>query len=418
MRKLLVGGVSALLCISLLGTAHAAAAPMQLSLEESVQMALAKHYDLSYAKEAREKSYWSLKEAKNNKGLAASFTHTDTVAQSVNSFQNKVALTLPIYSGGSLEGKIKQAEEALRVADLDVNAAQQQVKLNVVSNYLSVLEYQKIWQVSQDTTKNYEDHLKLVENKYAAGMVAKLDVLTSQVDLAKAQDSQVQAENNYRNAVAALNNELQLPHGTELELKDAFNSEGYPLSLEECVAYAKEHRPEIAQYKAKMNSAKEGIDVARSGYRPTVNLSASQGWNDEDFPGSKNSNWSVSLTTSLNLFDSGVTGAQVEQAKHNLNMVNEQKGKEEDSVLLEVRQYYLSMQEAAKRIETNKVAIQQAEESLSIQKMRYEVGVGTNLDLRESVLSLDQAKRDSLQALYDYNINKAKLEHSMGRPVE
>ena len=138
MRKLLVGGVSALLCISLLGTAHAAAAPMQLSLEESVQMALAKHYDLSYAKEAREKSYWSLKEAKNNKGLAASFTHTDTVAQSVNSFQNKVALTLPIYSGGSLEGKIKQAEEALRVADLDVNAAQQQVKLNVVSNYLSV----------------------------------------------------------------------------------------------------------------------------------------------------------------------------------------------------------------------------------------------------------------------------------------
>ena len=116
--------------------------------------------------------------------------------------------------------------------------------------------------------------------------------------------------------------------------------------------------------------------------------------------------------------DPATLNAQVEQAKHNLNMVNEQKGKEEDSVLLEVRQYYLSMQEAAKRIETNKVAIQQAEESLNIQKMRYEVGVGTNLDLRDSVLSLDQAKRDSLQALYDYNINKAKLEHSMGRPVE
>lgn len=45
------------------------------------------------------------------------------MAQSVNNFQNKVALTLPLYSGGSLEGKIKQAEEALRVADLDVNGA-------------------------------------------------------------------------------------------------------------------------------------------------------------------------------------------------------------------------------------------------------------------------------------------------------
>ncbi|MPN30879.1 hypothetical protein SDC9_178350 [bioreactor metagenome] len=52
-----------------------------------------------------------------------------------------------------------------------------------------------------------------------------------------------------------------------------------------------------------------------------------------------------------------------------------------------------------------------------IEKVKYEVGTGTNLDLLDAVLSLDSAKKDYNQALYDYNTNKAKLEEAMGLPV-
>ncbi|MBP2658607.1 MAG: outer rane efflux protein, partial [Firmicutes bacterium] len=82
--------------------------------------------------------------------------------------------------------------------------------------------------------------------------------------------------------------------------------------------------------------------------------------------------------------------------------------------MLDVRQYYLSMQEAEKRIDTNKVSVNYAQESLMIQQARYAVGIGTNLDLLDAVLSLDSAKKDLIQALYDYNTNKAKLEKAMG----
>jgi len=188
--------------------------------------------------------------------------------------------------------------------------------------------------------------------------------------------------------------------------------------LEECIQYAGIHRPEIAQNEARVASAQYGVKIANSGKLPTVALSASEGWSDDQLPGLKNNNWTVKLTTSLNLFDSGVTKSQIKQAKHNVDMVSDQAGQERDSIFLSVRQYYLSMVEAEKRIDTNKVSVERAEENLMIQKARYEVGVGTNLDLRDAVLSLDTAKKDYIQSLYDFTTSKAKLEQAMGLPVQ
>ncbi|AIF54229.1 TolC family protein [Pelosinus sp. UFO1] len=405
------------------------AAPVELSLEDSITLALKNNYDIKYAKSAREKSYWAVKEAAKAKGVSIKYAHTDSryntppsstssVYSYTSNFDNQISLSLPIYSGGNLESVIDQAKLDLKVADLDVDAAKQQLKLTVVTDYFTVMDYRNALQVDQETVNNYVNHLNLVKAKFDLGLVAKTDILSSQVNLAQAQDSLIKAENNYNNAVAALNNAIGLSHGTELKLKDEFKYEKYPLTLEECIQYAQIHRPEIVQYEAKVASAQYGVKSAKSGYLPTVDLTAEQDWYDSHLPGSKNSNWLLKLTTSINVFDSGVTNAKVKQAQHNVDMVLDQAGKEHDSILLDVRKYYLSMYEAEKRIETNKVSVNQAEENLMIQKTRYDVGVGTNLDLLDAVLSLDSAKKDHIQALYDYNTNKAGLEQAMGLLVK
>jgi outer membrane protein TolC len=406
------------------------ATAVELSVEDSIALALQNNYDIKYAKSAREKSYWAMKEARKNKGLSIDFTHTDqryntppaetgtSTYEYTTNFDNQIALSLPLYSGGKLENQIKQAKLDLKVAELDVEAAKQQLKLTVVANYLTVLEYRNEVKVNQETVKNYEEHLKLVKDKFDLGLVAKTDVLSSQVDLASSQDNLVKAKNNYTNAVAALNNAIGLPHATEVTLKDEFAYEKYPKTLEECLQYAVDHRPELVQYEAKIASANYDVDIAKSGRRPTVNLTAEQDWYDSHLIGSKNSNWLLKLTTSINVFDTGLTNANVKQAQHNVDMVLDKAGQQRDTILLNVREYYLSMHEAEKRIDSNKVSVDYAEESLMIQKARYEVGIGTNLDLRDAVLSLDSAKKDYIQALYDYNTNKVKLEQAMGLPVQ
>ncbi len=401
------------------------AAPVELSVEESIALAMKNNHDIHYAQSAREKAYWSLKEAKGNKGITVGYTalgerSSDLLAatKDKNEYANTFALSFPLYTGGKLEDQVKQADLSLQVSELEIEATKQQLKLDVVKNYLSVLEYGKEVQVNQDTVKNYEEHLNLVNAKFDVGVVAKTDVLSSTVDLANAQDNLIQAQNNYNNARAAFNNTLGLPHDTEVSLQDAFLHEQYPMTLDECLRYAILHRPEIGQYEAQTASAKYDIKIAKSGYLPTVSLGAQQGWYDKDWPGDKNNNWLVSVTASLNVFDSGVTKAKVEQAKNNVDMVEDNYKKERDSILLSVRQYYLNMLEADKRIASNTATVAQAEENLTIQKARYQVGVGTDLDLRDTVLALDTAQKNYIAALYDYNTSKAQLEQAMGQPVK
>lgn len=403
---------------------------VELSVNDSIALALKNNYDIKYAQSAREKSYWAINEAKKNKGLSITVTHTDqryntppeqtgtgTYSYTTN-FDNQIALRLPLYSGGKLEGQLEQAKLNLEVAELDIDAVKQQLKLEIVTDYLAVLEYRNEVKVNQETVKSYQEHLELVQAKFDLGMVAKTDVLSSQVDLAGAQNDLIKAQNNYTNAMAALNNAIGLPHTTEVVLKDDFSYEKYTRTLEECLQYAMAHRPELAQQEAKIASARYAVAIAKSSQRPTVNLTAEQDWYDSHLLGTKNSNWLVKVTTSLNVFDSGVTNSQVKQAQHNVDMVMDTASQTSDTILLNVRQYYLSMYEAEKRIDSNKLSVEQAEESLMIQKARYEVGIGTNLDLRDAVLSLDSAKKNYIQALYDYNTNKAKLEQAMGLPVQ
>ncbi|MBP2654870.1 MAG: outer rane efflux protein [Firmicutes bacterium] len=405
------------------------AGPIELTLDDSIKLALKNNYDTKIAEANREQYAWAIKQAKANKGAALTYAHTSERYNTpptiytpnytyTNTFDNQLSLTFPVYSGGKLESKIDQAKLDLTVADLDLATAKQQLKLNVVTYYFNVLEYRNEVRNCQETVNNYTEHLNLVNNKYRLGMVAKTDVLSSQVNLADGQDSLIKAQNNYNNAVATLNNALGLPHGSELSLKDDFKYVKNTQTLEECLNYAENHRPEIAQYKAKVASAEADIKIAKSGYRPTVDLTAQQDWNDSHLPGTENSNWLVKLTASFNLFDSGLTDSQIHQADYSLTKVRHQANQKRDSILLDVRQYYLSMYEAEKRIETSKVSVNQASENLMIEKAKYNLGAGTNIDVLDAVLSLDKAKKNYTLALYDYNTAKASLEQAMGIPVK
>ena len=90
----------------------------------------------------------------------------------------------------------------------------------------------------------------------------------------------------------------------------------------------------------------------------------------------------------------------------------------QDSIRLEVQSSYLNLREAEKRIETARVAVDKAEEDFKIAQIRYSAGVGTNLDVLDSQVALTQANNNFVQALYDYNTSKVKLEGSMGLPVK
>lgn len=405
------------------------AAPIELSLDESVAMALRNNPAVKIAEADKERAKGSLTEARAGKLPTIGLSHTESRTEAAptqlnldpspeNRYDNKASLSLAIYTGGRAEGAIGQAKLNLDSADQGISLSRQQLKLDATSAYFSLLQARNMVQLNQESVDRLVAHLQNVQLQYEVGTVAKTDVLRSEVELANAQQNLIKAQNSYDLAVATLNNVIGMPLDTEIKVKEELKHTKFEVSLDESIKYSLEKRPDYIQTTTGIDVAKKGVGIAKAGLRPNVTLSGYQAWNDEDFPGKDNNNWGVSLTASMNVFDSGLTHGKVKQAAAGLDKAEEQARQKKDAVQLEVRSSYLNMTEAEKRIDTSKVAVEKAEEDYKIAQVRYTAGVGTNLDVIDAQVALTQAKTNYVQALYDFNTNKAKLEKAMGVPVQ
>ena len=413
----------ALLAASLLlNVPVALAAPQELSLNDSIAAAVANNPTLKMAAADRDRAAGGVDEAAAGRWPTLSLGSTysrqpgSDLAPASDGVNNSLRLNWQLYNGGRTEGLVDQAREGLSSAEHGVDKAEHQVRLDAATAYYSVLQNNNLVSVNEEAVNNLQQHLKDAQAKYDAGLVAKADVLRSEVELANAQQNLIKSQNGYDLAMAGLKNVMSVDPATDIQLTDPLKYDKYDKTLDDSVALAHEKRPEIAQAQAAVNAADSGVKVAESGKLPTVTFGASKGWNDLTLP-DNGGDWSVSLAASWNIFDAGVTNARVRQADSGLTKAKEQARQTTDAVDLEVRQQYLSMQEAEKRLGTTEVAITKAQEDLSIAREKYNAGVGTNTDVIDAQLALSQARTNYYQALYDFNVNKAKLTEATGLPV-
>lgn len=420
-----------LLTAAVLGlmSAQTAFAAVEISLDKAIEMALRTNPTVKISEATSQSAAAKKDEAKASRWFSIDFAHRsgrggyyDAIVGSgqsgpENNHSNSFSASLPIYTGGRLSGTIEQAVQNYRSSEYGVDEAYQAVKLTATSSYYNVLEATDSLQLSRDSVERLTAHLKNVQAQYDVGVVAKVDVLRSEVELADAEQNLIKAQNAYDLAVANLNNVIGLPLDTELIVSERLGYYKYANTLENCINFALVNRPELFQAEAGVEAARAGVKVARSGFMPQVAVSATNSWTAHSWPGDENENWGVGLNVSLNVFDSGVTAAKVRSADANLVKAEETYRQTRDAVQLDVRSSYLNLREAEKRIGTAKVAVDKAEEDYHIAQVRYQAGVGTNLDVMDAQVALTAAKNNYIQALYDYNTSGAELEKAMGVPV-
>jgi len=406
-----------------LNTAVVMAATVELSLDDSIKMALQNNSSIKLAAFDKDSAHIAIDVAKGANGPTLTYTHSSDRSKSsstyttYNSFANQLTLSMDVYTGGKVESEIASAKLDYKVADLSVEESRQQIKLDATTAYFTILQTQNAVQVDQETVNQMTVHLGNVQAQYAVGTVAKTDLLASQVTLADDQQTLTKAQNAYDVAVASFNNVVGLPLSTDLILKDNLSHEPYTMSFADSIKYAMLHRPGITQAEYNIEIAKQAVTTANAGLMPTVGVSATEGLSDDKFAGLDKNNWSVGLTATWTPFDSGVTKASIKKAKSNVAKSVETAKQTKDTIELAVRTEYLTMVEAEKRIGTSQVTVNQAQENLKIAEVRYGAGVGTNTDVIDAQVALTTAKMNYIQALYDYNTGKASLYKAMGTPV-
>lgn len=410
-----------------------------LNLDDAMLRAFQTNPTVSIAQYELDSARASYNAARQSRGISISASHTtqrggydDNIVKKTdatgawtgeywkgigNSHSNGLTASLPIFTGGKLKGTIKQAKANYQYNQVGVQRTYNEMRSTVTDGYFTMLQADNMQKLSAESVVRLEDHLKNVQAQYDVGVVAKVDVLRSQVELANAKQTLIQAENSYQVAEANMNKIVGLPMDTNLKLDNLLVYNAYDKNMDDCLAYAAEHRPELMQAQYNVDAAKGALMVARSGHMPQVAASASQSWSDTNWPGDEKGNWGVGVNVSMNVFDTGVTLSKIHGAEADLKKAEETYRDTVNAVNLDVRSNYLGLREAEKRISTTKLAVEQADEDYRIAQLRYMSGVGTNTDVLDAQVALTQAKTNYTKALYDYNTSKTALETSIGVPM-
>lgn len=318
-----------------------------------------------------------------------------------------------LYSGGRLRLAPRAAEHAVGAAAYDLETARRAVVLKVKQAYFGLLKAQRFREVARQAVAQAQEHLRLANAQFAAGAVARFDVIRSEVALADTQQQLVEADSAVQVAEAAFNNALGRPLETPVNIAPAARWPRFTVELDTCLAQAATNRPELKSLAANIKAAETRLALVRAGKRPTLALSADYNKKvatafGEDY------DWNTTLTLQLPLLDGKLTRAETQEAAAALAQLRESREQLLQGISLQVKSAYLTANQASRRIGTATKAIEQAQEAYRIAKVRYTNGMGTNVEVTDAELALTRARTNETRAIYDYYLALADLEHATG----
>lgn len=319
-----------------------------------------------------------------------------------------------LYDFKASASRYEASKAVLRSKELDTKKVRGLVALNFALSYFDLLETEKMRLVAEKEVQRLESHLKDAKSLYKEGVITKNDLLQAEVRLSDSRQKLLSMRNLRSINASRLNNLLARPLNTEIVVLEADNrisAMEYDLTVSS--ESALKNRPEIHIIYETMNALKLDEASKEAEFFPRFFVKGSHDYTENRYQVHE-ANWSLTFGMSLNIFSGGSTKAELLKIRNRNAQLLEQKARVEDEVRLEVEKYYLDFQNAGERINVTKDAVEQAEENLRINNIKYKEGVGTATDVTDAVTLFTIAETNYQRALYDFRRAEAAFLYSMG----
>jgi outer membrane protein TolC len=407
--------------------------PNLLTLDEAVLTALANHPNL---KAARERI--GAQEAVLGQQMAAYFptislgnqyrtsqTSTDGGADNASDlFSSQFNFNFTLYNFGKREGAVQAARETLNATGHNYKTTVDAVILGAKQSYYVLLGSQAIVKVREETVNNRELLVKQARGFYEVGTRAKIDVARAESNLFNAQADLIAAQNAVKVAWVTLKNALGVRELAERPLVEEAIMTTIPFTLEQAREIAYASRPELKSFEAQRKAQDQNIATARRGHLPDLTFDTVYGRrhvSNERVDGNQlntfplQPSWSVQLSLNIPIFDGFRTTNRVEETLRNYYVIAAQEEAQRQQVTLDVESAYLRLVELQERIKANESAANAAKENLDLANGRYQVGVGSIIEVTDAQTLYTDAQTTYIRALYDYKIADAQLVRAVGQ---
>lgn len=347
---------------------------------------------------------------------AGDITDTDDIDTAQDSITGSLVLNYQLYTGGLRPAQIRAAERQVRFNELDVERLSEETRLEVATEYYNLQNTEAQVNIEQAAVDDATQTLRDAQLLEQAGLGTRFDVLRAEVELANANQNLLLALADQRTARRQLAETLSVGPNIELTTADEIEEAGtWNFTLPETIVLAFQNRAELEQSLVQREIDRQEREIALSAIRPQVSLFASYDVAEDldDADTGFEDGYSVGATLQWRLFDGGAARARANQEETDVEIDEATFANQRDEVRLEVEDAYFSLQANARNIETSERAVELAEESLRLARLRFQAGVGTQTDVIDAQTELTTARGNFLNAIITYNQSFSQLQRAV-----
>lgn len=326
-----------------------------------------------------------------------------------------------IFNGGSRLFQLQQSRAQLDAAEAADVAQDFSIALQVKQQYYAVLAAREQRLAAQRQLESAEQQLRASTARVQAGAATRSDSLRTSIQVGNARLAILTADNALANANAALS---RLIGSESLVTADATAETSESVSLSDAdLMQLSDRSPAVLQAQANEVAARQGNRSQWSQYLPTLSMTLSRSFSGrpgefqlygEGDLGSTRTNFSVGWQ----LFN----GLQREQNALAARIAVENAEAQLRDARLNARQQMIqqlgAFRTAEARVQIQLASVAAGEEDLRVQQERYSLGASTLLDVLNSQTTLDNARRDLIQARLDARTAKAQIEALIGKDLQ
>ncbi|WP_282040795.1 TolC family protein [Winogradskyella flava] len=382
----------------------------------------------------------------------------DFINQELTFSNMGLSLDMTVFNGFRLLNAEKQNRLNRKASELEKEAAQQDLVLNVTLAYLQVLNSKAVLDLTKVRYETTKQQLKIQEDFYENESGNPADYADILGQMANDETSILVSESNLNNARLSLLRLLNLPENIQIDAESIMiDFDKYNLSADEVYAEALQNLATFKANEMRIEAAKKGVSVAKSQFTPEISVfggvntnysSAAELFSEtgtsivetgdfvtvggQDLPVQTEqtsfSSDGISYTDQLDNNLNTVVGVSVRvplfngfRAKNNVAL---EKIRVEESILelertyLDIKntiaQVHFDMEAVYNRYQSLQKQVKAYEESYRINEIRFNNGVSNFLNYVTSKNNLDNAKVNLVNAKYEYILRVKVLDYYRG----
>lgn len=424
--------VAAVPAVAQENTEATASAPLELTLDEALQIALSENPTVKIADQTIEKKKYA------KKGTYASLWPEISASATYQRYIKKQRLhfggnDIEVGTANNISAGVNAAMplinvqlwKSLKLSAMDVELAVEQARASridmveqVSKAFYQVLLAKDSYDVYKRVYDNAVENHQIIEKRYSVGQVSEYDFIRSQVSVANAEPNVFNAENSIVLALWQLKALLGVDLAKDIDCKGRLSDYEVELNAQVEMGDLSENTT-MKQFDIQEKMLQKALEIKRASNLPTLALSVGYNYivmNETlNFSEYKWNPYSVAaFSLNVPIFAGGKRRAEINQAKIDLNSLQLQRENTERQLRTAMMSYYSNMLTNVKQFHASSQTISQAKRGYEIAVKRYEVGGGTLVDVDNSQLAYTQAELTRSTAIYNYLTNQVSMAKIMG----